>query len=403
MEQIYDSLKALIKPEMLSNATKVLDEKKENVSSATSSIIAGLLGVMLTKNNTPQIRNIFEEAGNLNILSNIGETFDDKPTDNQQKIGDDFLQHLLGDKAAEFTAPISGQHNISKVAVNKLISMIAPVVAGYFGKKMVSDNWSMHKIFDSLNQEKEYFAKYIPAGLISHFGLTSVIDADKAVAVEPKKKQNWIIWAVIALLLLLIFFLWRSCSNNSTDMVTRETTITDTIGMRNDNATESQRIIPQKVETVITLPDGTKINAYKDGVEDRMIKFLQSEEYKNAENKDLKEKWFEFDNIAFEFGSATELNSESKTQLDNIVAILKQYKNAKIGIAGFADKRGSEEVNMEISKERAKTIENLLEKAGVGNQVVRTDGYGDEYAEYSANAPDSLRTKDRDIALRFVK
>lgn len=402
MEGIYNSLKELIKPQMLSKAADLIEEKKENVSSATSSIIASLLGVMLKKDNTPQIRNIFEEGGNLNILSNIEDIFDERHTENQQRIGDDFLQHLLGDKAADFTAPISGQHNISKVAVNRLVSMIAPVVAGFFGKKLVSDNWSMHKIFDALNKEKDYFGKYIPAGIINSFGLGSVIGTQKAVETEPKKKQGWIPWVVIILLLLLLFLLWRSCGRDSTETVTRETIVTDTVRTRTDN-TETRRIVPEKVETTLALPDGAKLKAYRGGVEDRMIQFLQSDDYKNAKDADLKERWFQFDNIAFEFGSATELKSESKAQLDNIVAILKQYPNAKIKVAGFADKRGSEEVNMEISRERAKTIENILDKAGVGKQVVRTQGYGDEYAKHSANAPDSIRSEDRDIALRFVK
>lgn len=153
----------------------------------------------------------------------------------------------------------------------------------------------------------------------------------------------------------------------------------------------------------VMLPNGVKLVAYDDGVEEKMVEYLNSDDYKKATEKELQDKWFQFDNIDFEFGSSTQLKPESQTQLNNIIAILKAYKNAKIKVAGFADKKGTEEVNMEISKERAKTIESLLEKGGVGSQVVKTEGYGDEYAKYSANDSDEKRAKDRDIALRFVK
>ena len=89
--------------------------------------------------------------------------------------------------------------------------------------------------------------------------------------------------------------------------------------------------------------------------------------------------------------------------LDNIASILKNYKNAKIKIAGFADKKGTEAANMKISQERAKTIESLLEKRGVGPQIVKVQGYGDEFAKHSASESDAQRSEDRDIALRFVK
>ncbi|MCC8153470.1 MAG: hypothetical protein LIP01_04200 [Tannerellaceae bacterium] len=66
-------------------------------------------------------------------------------------------------------------------------------------------------------------------------------------------------------------------------------------------------------------------------------------------------------------------------------------------------KKGSDEANMAISRERAKYVETLLERAGVGSQVVKTTGVGDENAEHPVTDSDYERREDRDIALRFVK
>ena len=45
----------------------------------------------------------------------------------------------------------------------------------------------------------------------------------------------------------------------------------------------------------------------------------------------------------------------------------------------------------------------MLDKKGVGSQIVRTEGFGDEYAKHSPQESNEKRAEDRDIALRFVK
>jgi len=410
MENIYDSLRGLISQDMISKASTLLDERTSNVSDAVSSIVASLLGVILKNGDTPQIRNILEEAGNLNILSRTDGIYEEKPTQEQQRIGDDFLQHLLGDKAADFTAPIADRSGVSTVGTNRLISMIAPVVCGFLGNKLVKDVWSMPHLLNEIKKDKAYFVKYIPSALVSSFGLSSILNGNvnpntTTTERQPEKKKSnfgWLVWLLLILLLLLIFFWWRSCRDtNTTETYSETMVVEDTISQAVPDGTMVDS--DERLSTVLTLPNGATMHAYKGGVEDEMIKFLQSDEYKNATADELKNKWFEFDNIDFEFGSATELKPESRAQLDNIIAILKNYKDAKIKIAAFADKKGTEKANMEISKKRAKTIESMLDKGGVGSQVVTTEGYGDEYAKHSASESDAQRSEDRDIAFRFVK
>jgi Outer membrane protein and related peptidoglycan-associated (lipo)proteins len=400
MENFVDSLKSFISPNLISKAAEVVGENDFNISKGISSIIPSLLGVLLKRGNTPQIKNILSEAGNLNILSDLENICRETPTKDQQRIGDDFLQHLLGDKAADFTGPIAEDAGISKPATNRLISMLAPVVAGFLGNKLIEKNWSLPELFSELNKQKSSFAKLIPSGIVKAFGLSSVLHTPNSQnEPETKKNRNWIIWVVLLLLLLLLFFLWRSCSKKSVELP--PAAITDTVKVKPIEQPANPGI--QRTATEVTLPGGTILKAYKGGVEDEIVKFLQSDEYKNASADDLKKKWFRFDNLAFEFNSATELKNESKIQLDNLATILNHFKDAKIMIGGFADKVGSEDVNMEISKERAKTIESMLEARGLGSRIVRTEGYGDEYAKHAASESNDARAEDREIALRFVK
>jgi len=403
MRQIYSALKELISPQMTMNASAVVDEPQSNVLSASNSIIASLLGVMLKNGDTPQIKNILDEAGNLNILAHAANICREEPTKEQRKIGDDFLEHLLGDKAADFSNPIAKKAGISKVAVNRLVSMIAPLVAGYLGNKLVKEKRTFSSLLQEIKDEKSLFGGEIPSTLLQSFGLGSAFNAASSSGkpVETKKKSNWAMWIILLGLLLLLLFWWRSCNKSGDTLYESDTVVlVDTV--------KAQPIAPtvaavERISKELVLPNGVKLQAYEGGIEDKVIKYLQSDAYKNATENELKDKWFEFDNIDFEFNSGTQLMNDSKAQLNNLIAILKNFKDAKVRVAAFADKRGSEEVNMEISKERAKTIEKLFEEGGVGSQVVKVEGRGDEFATRSADAPDSERAKDRDIALRFTK
>ena len=217
---------------------------------------------------------------------------------------------------------------------------------------------------------------------------------------EPKKGSwAWLKYLIFFLLLLLILFLiWRSCSNSgeTSTLTTTEPVIEETI--------VEEVVTPiEKVPTELTLPNGVKLNAYKGGIEDQMIAFLQSDEYKNASAEDLKDKWFNFDNIEFKFGSGSELTEASQPQLKNVVEILKYFKDAKVKVGAYTDKVGSEEANMKLSQERANTVKSILSKDGLGKQVVEAEGYGDKFAKHDKDAPDSERALDRIMALRFVK
>lgn len=407
MTQFYDALKALISPAMVTRASTLLNEKESDLNKATSSIISSFLGVLLKKGNSPQIREILEEAGNLNILAEIKDLWMNDLTKDQQRLGDNFTQQLLGDKAADFTDPIASQAGISQVATNKLVAMIAPIVTGYLGNKMVQENFSLHGIIREIDKEKSKFSSLIPSALVRTFGLSDVLSNDGATTVNQREEKKgglgWLKWLILIVALLLLFLWWKSCQEDKSEVIAYSETVTtrDTVPQNNTRSNATSDTQREKYE--ITLPNGVKIQAYKGGVEDKMINFLNSDEYKNATDEQLKEKWFEFDDLAFEFGSPTELQSKSQTQLDNIAAILKSYKDAKIRIGGFADKVGTEKTNMEISKERAKTIETMLDKKGIGNQIVKTEGFGDEYAKHSPQESNEKRAEDRDIALRFVK
>ncbi len=150
--------------------------------------------------------------------------------------------------------------------------------------------------------------------------------------------------------------------------------------------------------------NGTELKAYQGGLEEQMVGFLKSDGYKNAaDDAALKDKWYNFDNVNFKMGSATELEAGSADQLANLAAILKAYPDAKIKIGGYTDKTGNEAANVKLSLDRANFIKSELTKQGVGAQVLGAEGYGSKFATVDAAASDAERAADRKMAVRFSK
>ncbi|WP_317127597.1 MULTISPECIES: OmpA family protein [unclassified Chryseobacterium] len=102
-------------------------------------------------------------------------------------------------------------------------------------------------------------------------------------------------------------------------------------------------------------------------------------------------------------GSSTELEAGSQGQLDNLVAILKAFPDAKVKIGGYTDKTGNEASNVKLSQARADFIKAALAKAGVGAQVLGAEGYGSKFATVDAKASDAERAADRKMSVRFAK
>ena len=164
-----------------------------------------------------------------------------------------------------------------------------------------------------------------------------------------------------------------------------------------DAATDAARKLAS-----VALSDEVKLDAYPGGIEEQLITFIKSDEYKNATDADLKSKWFDFDDLNFEFGKTT-LVPESKRQLDNIVAILKAYPEVKMKIGGYTDKKGNDAANKALSQKRADAVKAALAKAGVGDQVPEAEGYGEQRAKVAEDASDKEREADRKTSVRLVK
>ncbi|HVW59995.1 MAG TPA: OmpA family protein [Puia sp.] len=200
------------------------------------------------------------------------------------------------------------------------------------------------------------------------------------------KSWDTALWFSLATI-LVTFIIIKGCSSDTTPTALVESPNTETIA--------SAGTTPESIK--VRLPDGTELDAYKGGIEDKLVAYLNSTA---ATDSISKSRWFDFDNLNFKTGSA-EITEASMKQVGNISAILKAYPRVSIKIGGYTDKTGNEPDNQKLSQQRAEAVVEALKKAGAspGTQLVGAEGYGSQYARAAADAPDEERRLDRRISI----
>ncbi|PID94807.1 MAG: cell envelope biogenesis protein OmpA [Bacteroidales bacterium] len=80
--------------------------------------------------------------------------------------------------------------------------------------------------------------------------------------------------------------------------------------------------------------------------------------------------------IQFAFGKAT-IRSKSYSVLNLVVDIMKNNPEYNLSIYGHTDSQGSDELNLKLSKDRAKAVRQYLIEKGIDEARLTSDGYGE--------------------------
>jgi outer membrane protein OmpA-like peptidoglycan-associated protein len=212
---------------------------------------------------------------------------------------------------------------------------------------------------------------------------------------EKGSKMGFYVFISLLLGIVLIWLLWLQFRHNFQGVKNTKTN-TEVVVPSNNTSPENNDASNKTIE--LKLNNGATLNAFSNGIEDQVVKFLNSDEYKNATNEQLKEKWFNFDKIGFVFGTKN-LTPESANQIKNLQEIFKAYPDVKVKIGAYSDKKGNDETNLKISQERAEVVKSAIGAA----QITSAEGYGEKFATVDENASDEERAIDRKISIRFVK
>lgn len=106
-------------------------------------------------------------------------------------------------------------------------------------------------------------------------------------------------------------------------------------------------------------------------------------------------------NIYFDVDKAT-LRKESFVELDALAKIIKQQPTIKIEISGHTDSDGSNDYNLKLSLDRAKSVTEHLKNLGVSNDKIISKGYG-ETTPIAPNTSDENKQKNRRVEFKVVE
>jgi outer membrane protein OmpA-like peptidoglycan-associated protein len=73
----------------------------------------------------------------------------------------------------------------------------------------------------------------------------------------------------------------------------------------------------------------------------------------------------------------SDLESNTKANLDQLAQTLKKYDDTNVLVEGHTDNTGDDNYNMKLSDKRAEAVENYLVSQGVAKTRVTTKGYGE--------------------------
>jgi outer membrane protein OmpA-like peptidoglycan-associated protein len=426
---IIDLIKSQLTPELITQTATQLGESESGISKAIGAILPAVVGGLANNSQNPTVLDAISGAHSSGILGNLLGN-----TSNNSFIST-IISAIFGDKINGLINLISEHSGISNSSASSLLNLVTGATLGSVGSYAQNHNLDASGVSNLLGEQKGLLSSLLPAGLsLGSLGLGNLFgNAEESVSATTTKINETIsdikqeipkttptytsnnnddnggggFWKWLLPLLLLglaSWFLWKQCNkkeSNAGASNTDSTIITQDSSAIASSTTDVNGTA--KVDTDIDL-NGVKIKGFAGGMEDQLISFLKSDGYKNAtDDAALKDKWYSFDKVNFKIGKSDQLEEGSQQQLDNLVAILKAYPDAKIKIGGYTDKTGDETKNLSLSKARAEYIKAALAKAGVGAQVLEAEGYGSKFATVPAEATNEERAADRKMAIRFAK
>ncbi|MEP7080945.1 MAG: OmpA family protein [Ginsengibacter sp.] len=416
---LMETVKNYFTNEFTTQASSTLGENSSGISKALSAIIpTGLAGILSKATSGTQGANDVLSMAK-DSIGNISGGGADLAANTNPEQGRSVLSNLFGGNQSGVVSAISRYAGLKDSSVSSLMSMGLPVILGILGRHAEQNNLTAGGLSGFLSSQKDHIMQAMPSGLSSIAGMLGLGSIGAAASsmgsnvrsgvsdtvhtadsmVDKPSGNKWLLPLIIILAAIaLIWYFSRGCNSTKTD----NTVVADTsaaVVAAPDTSVAPVASTPESIK--VKLPNGKELDAYKGGIEDQLVTFLNGD-WKSLSDDSLKSKWFNFDNLNFTTGTAT-LVPESEKQLDNIAEILKAFPDAKIKIGGYTDVTGNASTNKKLSLDRANAAKNGLDKRGVGKQVTGADGYGSQFAKAPATASDAEKALDRHVSVSVRK
>lgn len=105
--------------------------------------------------------------------------------------------------------------------------------------------------------------------------------------------------------------------------------------------------------------------------------------------------------VLFDRGTADMLPGSTET-LDDVVGFLSENPNVSIEVSGHTDNQGRPDLNMLLSKDRAKAVKDYLVSQGIKPERIQDKGYGGN-RPIASNAIEEERKKNRRVEFTIIE
>ena len=95
------------------------------------------------------------------------------------------------------------------------------------------------------------------------------------------------------------------------------------------------------------------------------------------------------------------INEKSKETLNKLIAVLKEYPETNVVVAGYTDSVGKDEYNMGLSKRRAQSVTNYFTSNGLAASRFTTKWFGEQNPVADNGTPEG-RAKNRRVNVVIV-
>ncbi len=102
---------------------------------------------------------------------------------------------------------------------------------------------------------------------------------------------------------------------------------------------------------------------------------------------------FRLNNVFFDFDKYS-LRPESFVELDRVVGFLNEYPNIEIEMSAHTDSKGSDDYNMTLSDNRAKSVREYILSKGIAAKRIVSQGYGETKPVAPNSNPDGSDNPD---------
>ena len=387
-DSMFGSLLNMLDKHTVGEVANALGQPQTSVARAMESSVATILGGIASKSEDPgglqKMLDMVPSTGAIS-WSQIASSVAD-PNSSLMATGKRLLSTIFGGSEKAVTSGISRESGLPSGAIATLLSMAAPLVVSFIGKRVRDGGMTMDGLANALQRESATIKSALPAGLSDLFWpatATAAASASPVVAqaVQRETSFNWLpVIAIAGLGLGLLWFLSHA-RRPSIDQVVPSTAV----GTAN-------RIAVPLPKTTCTVSGNVKLP--ENGAAARLLAFVRNPEANTTA-------WFSMDQIAFDSGSAT-LRPESQAQLDNIATVLTSCPSIHLDIAGFTDNVGSAASNLRLSQKRAGSVVAQLVNKGIPRDRLTAEGYGEEDA-IADNSIEQGRAQNRRVAMRVAQ